>query len=494
MVLLNRVYSPNRPTFEYYDRSWQYFVDSMMLLRERGCVFITMIDAYSGNFNENKINIILDHHIDFYPVEMEVLAKWEEENDIISSIYLYNFSHNTTRGQDSPWCLEDLNIPLYQRLEAKGFEIGYHSNAVGQAQFLLKVTLDRGVEKLPESIYNASCDIFERDLNNLKRYFNVRTFIPHGGGENNNILHPLSEKHKELIWAYNNHRRFGNDTEIPKWRNFSDSNLDAAQKFKVPGGQIITQLDNLKVFCYTAGPGLHHLVLHPGRYSFGMPYNLYSGPSDISEALNITNNNWALKCALPCRSNSTASLDSLPFDKENERKNITYCFSNVEDHLEKTLKEGSDVICFFVDTVPLSREEKTSIKIDRMDRKISFKLAGNTGNIFDDYTSFLNSLRSRTPLTVISEFDGPFHSVVLMNFQSTKFADLSLVFKIIEKCIFNSAVFFIELEISGDLFLKFKTNVDFLISKSSLMNSNAHVRVRSDDITDLHYLTFSDSL
>ena len=50
---------------------------------------------------------------------------------------------------------------------------------------------------------------FARDVNGLRRYFDIRTFIPHGAGEANNQLFDIPEGYDDLTWVYNNTRKNG---------------------------------------------------------------------------------------------------------------------------------------------------------------------------------------------------------------------------------------------------------------------------------------------
>ena len=68
---------------------------------------------------------------------------------IDTSAYLFaEFPYNNT-AQRRQWSLDDLNLDLYRALERKGFEIGYHSNAVGQARLRYNDTVTRYPETLP---------------------------------------------------------------------------------------------------------------------------------------------------------------------------------------------------------------------------------------------------------------------------------------------------------------------------------------------------------
>lgn len=257
---------------EYYNNTWKYYKEFIRILKSRGVRFVTMSQAYERRFDAQRINMILDHHIDHYPIETEVMARWENDNDVVSSIYLFRrvlASHPSQKV--TSWAVEDLDCDLYHQLEAEGFEIGFHHNAVGQARMRSSGCRYRGV--ISDCVLAQAQEIFVRDLQDLRELFHIRTVIPHGGGEGNTQLADIENCGGGLIWAYNGRPKNKN---ILKWENFNDS---AGQNMKVvvaPKAKVVVGRDALHVKAWLAGPGLHHVLLHPGRFGRGMPYELYS--------------------------------------------------------------------------------------------------------------------------------------------------------------------------------------------------------------------------
>lgn len=278
MKHFNRVWRKWKPFSEYYSNPWAYFCSFIEILQKRKSRFLTMSQALSGDYVESDINVVLDHHIDHYPLETEVMAKWELENDVVSSIYLFNRFEQSTGAQQA-WELEDLNISFYQLLESRGFEIGYHQNVVGNTRY--RRTGSRYPKRIsgqaeeraygPEFMAQAAL-LFREDVENLQRYFNIKTFIPHGGGEDNTAFKAFPNDLAGLVWAYNHAGSEGHGQRRLRWRNFSDSSGPRFQKFRAKGATYFLQRDNLHAVGHALQPGLNHILLHPGRYSKGMPY------------------------------------------------------------------------------------------------------------------------------------------------------------------------------------------------------------------------------
>ncbi len=281
----NKVQRIWKATTEYYPNPWRYYVDFINILKSRGARFITMGDALAKNYNKSDINILLDHHIDYYVIETEVMCRWELENDVISNVYLFNRFEYYDSSQLKIWDVEDLNIEFYQELERRGFEIGYHQNAVGLVR-TSKVgrSYDKNISR--DDMEKAKA-VFARDVDNLSRYFKIRTFIPHGAGEANAHLLDLPKGYEWLTWVYNNAHRNKTITPPIKWNNYSDSCGQRTQRIMVPYAHYLLHMDNLHVKAYMAEPGLHHILIHSGRFGKGMPYHLYDGSTSSEEHTSV---------------------------------------------------------------------------------------------------------------------------------------------------------------------------------------------------------------
>lgn len=90
MKIFNKVFSKWKPFFEYENNPWKYYCNFLESCLQNNYKFITFSDAINNNYDRNKTNIILDHHIDFYPLETHVMTLYENQLGIVSSIYLFN--------------------------------------------------------------------------------------------------------------------------------------------------------------------------------------------------------------------------------------------------------------------------------------------------------------------------------------------------------------------------------------------------------------------
>ena len=170
---------------DYFDSPWDYYVRFVEILKKRGAKFITFSEALAGQYDPGAINVLLDHHIDFYVIETEVMCRWEQEHGVRSSVYLFNqFRVQKGSRRRHDWKITDLNVAFYQQLERDGFEIGYHQNAVGQVLWELDEPLVlRQPKSLSPEVIKKAQRIFAHDVDSLSKYFDIRTFIPHGAGQ-----------------------------------------------------------------------------------------------------------------------------------------------------------------------------------------------------------------------------------------------------------------------------------------------------------------------
>jgi len=127
--------------------------------------------------------VILQHDADLLPEKTCEMMRREEQRGLRSSCYFF-VQHATEEDYH-------LDTASLQAFEQRGFEIGYHQNAFERAHYN-KAHAHR---------------LVAQDIEWLKKYFNIRSFVPHGGepapdGRNNEHL-PKKYALRSLLWAYN---------------------------------------------------------------------------------------------------------------------------------------------------------------------------------------------------------------------------------------------------------------------------------------------------
>jgi hypothetical protein len=188
--------------------------------------------------------VLLQHDVDAFPERTHAILREEEALGLRSNIMVFNRRLNRRRLRDTG-VLEQREYPLdqalLQRLQAKGFVIGYHCNAYEWAQF------DTA----------KAVKIFERDVAELRQRFDIRFFCPHGGvrdaqGHSNAMLDIPPSLRTSLRWVLNRHtvRFHGTYSD----GGINSPTLDAASK-------------DLRGFVNTWKPGRRYRILtHPQYY------------------------------------------------------------------------------------------------------------------------------------------------------------------------------------------------------------------------------------
>ncbi len=144
----------------------------------------------SGELDNTKSYVLIQHDTDSGPVDSVIMARLEEKRSAFSSIMTFaRWNREQAVGSEVDY---PIDWDALRDLESKGFCIGYHCNAMHLAQF------DQA----------AACKIFERDAESLRQKFNLKFFSPHGGykgpgGEGNNSVHYPDLCQTDLLWVHN---------------------------------------------------------------------------------------------------------------------------------------------------------------------------------------------------------------------------------------------------------------------------------------------------
>ena len=154
----------------------------LICIRKPGLPFANKI-AYALTRNSGKPVIIMQHDADNLPSRTLDVMRLEKKNNILSSNF---FFATHAEGEEYSYDVDEL-----KELEDFGFEIGYHLNAYERAQYDLE----------------EAVNLVEQDINQLKKNFNITSYVPHGGIAGpkgvNNEHYPQVGVLKELLWAYN---------------------------------------------------------------------------------------------------------------------------------------------------------------------------------------------------------------------------------------------------------------------------------------------------
>jgi predicted RNA methylase len=456
----NRVQKLWKPTPEYYLSPWNHYVEFINICRRRRVKFLTMSKALAGDYDPSEINLLLDHHIDFYPIETHVMCRWELENGVISNVYLFNRSPYTDQAQRKIWQVEDLDIEFYRHLENAGFEIGYHQNAIGTAR-VKKLTFSRDYKtNFSDATIEQARNFFAEDVDNLRNYFNIRTFIPHGAGEGNARLVDLPDGYEDLTWVYNNARRNGSTKPPIKWKNYSDSAGASPQRIRGYKGEYVARRGNLYLAAYMLEPGLNHILVHPGQFSKGMPYELYQGSDEdlqrtyVYESYTLPANAPSLPIQIaPLVSkwlNSQSSSDNhLPkptsqySEKSTCQNNTGFLFTDQAAIVRRWLGENELAIPVLVRYRRLSKEERAEVAVKRpVNRKFQMpeKIcpSGLTvdevdSRFLEQFVSFYNLLYSDRLLQHFSESGIEISGLVLNNLETKRFIDTQYLINTLSK-------------------------------------------------------------
>ena len=431
-----------KATPEYLRSPWTYYTEFIEICLERGARFMTFSEALAGEYDADAINVILDHHIDYYPIETEIMLRWERSRGIVSNVFDYDDT-----GQRRLWTVRDLDIGFYRELERDGFEIGYHQNAVGL--YRAGAGLPRSYSKtLSEREREEAKRIFARDVEALREHFNIRTFIPHGAGESNARLIKLPDGYEDTLeWVYNNRSR--NRTVTPKlrWRSWSDSNGQQPQLIKVRAGALRVSIDNLHTFAWTMEPGLNHILIHPGRFGLDMPESLYDGlkpdPDRVSVTPEFRTEEFGPDQSLPLDLSEIArrvapdAPDTGLAPTPEYRPRCRYVLTDDESLIPGILALGERVIPVVVVEEDIGDYERFKlVRGSQMRESASHSAAESLAKSATAraLAPFHNTLVSDRPLACLERLRLPFSAVALRGIRVRTQRDVKYLFSLLDAC------------------------------------------------------------
>ena len=437
-----------KPTPEYYSSPWKYYEDFIEICKFRNVNFITMSSALDGKYDPSQVNLLLDHHIDFYPVETHIMCKWEKDNAVISNIYIFNRCPYDDTLQIKQWTVEDLDIDFYKSLEKSGFEIGYHQNAVGIARGK-ELQRNYNIQDLSKELIAKAQKIFAEDVENLRRYFNIRTFIPHGAGEGNSQLLDLPTDYDDLKWVYNNAKRNGTQDPPLNWNNYSDSCGQSLQRIRGYRGCYITNRANLHIAAWMLKPGLNHVLVHPGRFAKGMPYETYDGPladlDAVARSYEFSFEKESVK--LPVRTSALQDnmrQNNKEYNNSSASVGCMLLFTDCIETIKECLLNYDRIVPIWVIHSQLDREERKKFLVQRPISK-TFHLpelegvsrdnyfAGSDEEFLDEFRFFFNHLYTDRIFHHISKSKIIFTGLVLKNLNNITIQEGHCMIKVLTK-------------------------------------------------------------
>jgi len=226
---------------EYYQDPLAYYFDCIDLLVSSGARFITWHDVMEGKQNEVSTEILLQFDVDGGPRSMRRIYEGLASRGICATLMLHRRGHYWY-----PYDLEDLGIDWIRDAERLGWAVGYHNNALSQ------VMGENPVEPDEYSLREAVA-IFERDVDDLRKYFSIRSFTHHGGN-----VHNLKIAPPQTLDITGVDRALAPDLWRPIRTMFSD-------------GGFVSRPTTLRQKIKSLTPGLHFFRNHPFKYGNYVP-------------------------------------------------------------------------------------------------------------------------------------------------------------------------------------------------------------------------------
>lgn len=192
-----------------------------------------------GTRSRSKAYILLQHDTDSGPADTLRMAALEEQVGARSSIMTFlNWRSERVVGDLVSY---PIDWDALKALESKGFCIGYHCNALHNADF--------DVER--------AYVVFREELTSLSHEFDLKFFSPHGGksgpsGETNSSLDYPKVCPTPARWVGN---RFA-----PRFnKHFSDGGLNG----RLASGD---ERSDLRAWLHALQPGRHRVLIHAQYY------------------------------------------------------------------------------------------------------------------------------------------------------------------------------------------------------------------------------------
>lgn len=199
-----------------------------------------------GKRDMKKAYVLIQHDIDRRVDRMQKTLELEKKYGIPSNVMIFHRRVNQRHYRQTSVLQYDpeykIDYKFLKHLQNEhGFVIGYHSNAYGQAEFDQEKALE----------------IFESDVRELRKTFNIKFFSPHGGlrdpdGKSNNSLPIPPGLERDIRWV-------ANTRTFRTGGRYSDGGINSPKRDP--------RKRDLRDFVRTWKPGnRYHIITHPQYY------------------------------------------------------------------------------------------------------------------------------------------------------------------------------------------------------------------------------------
>jgi len=164
-------------TKEYYEDPFQYFLQSIEALQNKGFTFVTWHDMLDGEVDYSNNNILLQFDIDAGQHSFIRVAKALSGMGVRATAMVH--------WQARHWYIYDFldaDIDEYTGLQDKGWAFGYHNNT------LTNLTAMSPEESFDKNIISKACEDVRKEITNMQTYLDVRTMTHHGGNVLNHTV------------------------------------------------------------------------------------------------------------------------------------------------------------------------------------------------------------------------------------------------------------------------------------------------------------------
>ncbi|MCL4435934.1 MAG: hypothetical protein M1503_01955 [Thaumarchaeota archaeon] len=152
--------------------TWPYYEHLLEIVsnRERYNV-ITVNDYFRGDFNRDKVTVIITHDSDF--MINEDFYRYERKYNIRSTYYI---RPNVDEQEMPRYNFNDTKIlDFLNKMQADGFEIGFHYDTLSY--------VNKNVTNVSELDYATSLQIFKSQLQQMRKYLDIKSIAAHGDFE-----------------------------------------------------------------------------------------------------------------------------------------------------------------------------------------------------------------------------------------------------------------------------------------------------------------------